>query len=283
MEKVKRVTIAQETLNILKTQEYINNHGLKVDLSSQIQLCVERTKYYESDILFEIKQEILTEGKKFTTTEFEVFNETTLQGAEALSKEEANLKIGVLNFASAKNPGGGFRRGAHAQEESLARSSGLYLSLLQAPDYYNSHRKQKSCLYSDRMIYSPMCPVFRQDNGNLLDQPYIVDFLTSPAPNTGVVKKKEPEKLAKIEAILTERISKILALFAYYGCDCLVLGAWGCGVFQNDPNIVARIFYNHLTSERMRGKFKKIRFSVVNKSKNTNICSIFEEVFRIKR
>ena len=201
-------------------------------------------------------------------------------GANSFSKLQSEAKIGVLNFASAKNLGGGFLNGAQAQEESLARSSGLYASLLKAQQYYNSHRSQKSCLYSDRMIYSPYCPVFRDDNGKLLDKPYFVDFLTSPAPNTGVVKRREPENVDKIESVLEERGSKLLGLFAYNGCENLVLGAWGCGVFQNDPEIVAQMFWKHLSPEgAFYGKFKKIRFSVFDRTKNKRTFKAFERVF----
>ena len=42
---------------------------------------------------------------------------------------EAGHNVAALNFASAKNPGGGFRKGAQAQEECLARCSALYSSL----------------------------------------------------------------------------------------------------------------------------------------------------------
>jgi uncharacterized protein (TIGR02452 family) len=62
----------------------------------------------------------------------EVVNETTLQGIAALHEEGAE-RIGALNFASAKNPGGGFLNGSEAREESLARSSALYASLQQVP------------------------------------------------------------------------------------------------------------------------------------------------------
>ena len=34
--------------------------------------------------------------------------------------------------------------------------------------------------------------------------------------------------------------SKLLGLAIHQGCDVLVLGAWGCGVFRNDPAMVSR-------------------------------------------
>jgi uncharacterized protein (TIGR02452 family) len=275
---MKRMTIAKDTLRILEEGQYHSSKGTLIDVANDLKKCLSHTTYFDSETLVQIRDKILKQDKIYPTTEFEVKNETTLTGTERLSK--LNGIIGVLNFASAKNPGGGFLTGAQAQEESLARSSGLYRSLLKGAEYYEQHRLQKSCLYSDRMIYSPGCPVFRQDNGKLLDKPYVVDFLTSPAPNAGVVKKQEPTHLDSIEDVLLERGSKVLGLFAHHGCEYLVLGAWGCGVFQNDPAMVADMFYKFLSPKGVFfGRFKKVLFSVLDKSKDEKIYLEFKKRF----
>jgi uncharacterized protein (TIGR02452 family) len=78
----------------------------------------------------------------------------------------------VLNFASAKNPGGGFLNGARAQEESLARSSALY-PCLRKSGMYDHHRASGDCLYTDWMIVSPEVPVYRDDEtGALLGEAF---------------------------------------------------------------------------------------------------------------
>ena len=84
------------------------------------------------------------------------------------------------------------------------------------------------------MIYSPHCPVFRRDDGTLLEQPYFVDFITAPAPNAGAVRQNQPSLAAQIEGALRERAAKSPGLAAHHRCDVLVLGAWGCGVFRNE-------------------------------------------------
>jgi uncharacterized protein (TIGR02452 family) len=278
---MKRITIAKETLQIIEAGQYQSSNGSMIDISSSLKKCVSQTHYFDPERLIQIKKDILKSEKKYQTTEFEVKNETTLTGMERLSSLEGIKKIGVLNFASAKNPGGGFLNGAQAQEESLARSSGLYSSLLEAREYYEQHRSQKSCLYSDRMIYSPGCPVFRRDNGQLLDKPYLVDFITSPAPNAGVVMRKEPQNVNQIQTVLFERGSKVLGLFAHYGCDSLVLGAWGCGVFRNDPTMVAEMFYQLLGPKGVFfGRFKSVLFSVLDHSKTTKIYLAFKKRFQ---
>jgi uncharacterized protein (TIGR02452 family) len=260
-----RVQIARETVEILERGHYQAGDGTQVDLSKKLQSCIKKTACYEPDTLAVIQAQVLARPKPFSKAEFEVVNETTLSGAARLVGLAQHKRLGVLNFASAKNPGGGFLSGAEAQEESLARSSGLYHSLLQCYAFYNYHRAQKSALYSDRMIYSPGCPIFRQDDGALLAAPYEVDFITSPAPNAGALAQNEPENLDKIPATLRERSAKILALALHHGCQVLVLGAWGCGVFKNDPALVAEIFYEHLGAERpFWGRFEKVLFAVLD-------------------
>jgi uncharacterized protein (TIGR02452 family) len=277
---VKRIAIAQNTLDILEAGYYLSSSGDRVNIAQELTQCLDGTIYYNPDLLSHIKQEILSSEPQFLTTNFEVKNETTLMGAERTARTEKFQKIGVLNFASAKNPGGGFLNGAQAQEESLARSSALYKSLLRCREYYDFHRSYRSLLYSDRMIYSPGCPVFKNDDGVLLEQPYLVDFITSPAPNAGQVKKKQPQEAEKIGEALQLRGSKLLSLAAYRGCDVLILGAWGCGVFQNEPSMVAQMFADLLlTKGQFWGRFKSVIFSVLDTSKQPNTFTEFHKRF----
>ncbi len=104
---------------------------------------------------------------------------------------------------------------------------------------YEANRQSSSCLYTEHMIYSPDVPVFRDDDDVLLDEPYAVSIVTAPAVNAGVVRAKEPRNVARIEPVMRARIERVLALAVVNGHDVLVLGAWGCGVFGNDPTQVA--------------------------------------------
>jgi len=278
---MRRKAIAQDTLKILKAGFYESPSGVEVNINSALVSCLSQTKCYDPDRLDRVKQEILLTDPKFSQTEFEVRNETSLSGAERIAKSQEFQKIGVLNFASAKNPGGGFLNGAQAQEESLARSSALYSSLLKCPEYYEFHRSHKSLLYSDRIIYSPTCPVFKTDDGTLLESAYCVDFMTSPAPNAGQVKRNYPQDVEKIHEVLYERGAKVLSLAAYKGCDALVLGAWGCGVFRNDPSMVAQMFADYLLpGGQFWGRFKSVLFSVLDSSKDRNTFAEFDRSFR---
>jgi uncharacterized protein (TIGR02452 family) len=251
-----------------------------VELDAALRHCVSNTRCYDLDELSTMRDKALDQPAPFAVTTLEVSNETTLQAAARLARSGEGGRTGALNFASATNPGGGFLSGARAQEESLARSSGLYHSLLQCPSYYAYHRSHRTGLYSDRMIYSPRCPVFRADDGTLLEQVYFVDFLTSPAPNAGAIRHSQPQDLPHIEGVLRERSAKLLSLAVHNECEVLILGAWGCGVFRNDPVLVASIFWEHLGPARpFWGRFRQVLFAVWDASRGKSAYKAFAKEF----
>jgi len=207
-------------------------------------------------------------GPLTSETQIEVTDQTTLEAAQELAVN--GCVPGVLNFASAKNPGGGFLRGTEAQEESLARASALYASLSseKAQPYYEAHRDAKSLYYSDRMIFSPQVPIFRDDYGYILDEPYYVHILTAAAPNRRALEEKGKANLVKIVDLIQSRVRKMLHIFEINHTRTLVLGAWGCGVFGNSPQSVARAFALALKPSMQEGaayfagRFDRIRFAI---------------------
>jgi uncharacterized protein (TIGR02452 family) len=272
--------IARQTVEALNVGYYTEASGELVHFSSLLKQCVTSTKCYSPDSLSTVRDQALTQPARYERTVFEVVNETTLAGCERLLAANPDQRITVLNFASAKNPGGGFLTGARAQEESLVRSSGLYSSLMRCSDYYAFHRKQKSLLYSDRMIYSPDCPVLRDDQGEWLHQPYTVNFITSAAPNAGAIASNDPREAARIPDVFRERIGKVLGLAADQGCETLLLGAWGCGAFRNDPKLVARLFWDYLNPNGAYwGRFPKVVFSVLDRHESLGNFHAFTDKF----
>jgi uncharacterized protein (TIGR02452 family) len=163
-----------------------------------------------------------------------------------------------------------------AKEESIARSSALYNCLCAAPDYYAFHREQHDLRYSDRIIYSPAVPVFRDDKGDLLDRPYQTTFVTAAAPNLGAIVRNQPEDAADVPAVLRHRARRVLQVAAAHGHRTLVLGAWGCGVFRNDPPTVADAFADAL---REVDRFDRVVFAVRDGLSGTPVYAAFEAVF----
>ena len=193
---------------------------------------------------------------------------------------EGKEKIGVLNFASAKNPGGGFLNGAKAQEESLAASSTLYRTLIVHEEYYRENRKCNSMIYTNHAIYSPDVVFFR-DGSFRLTEPVKASVLTLPAVNMGqVIQKGEDVETAR--KAMKQRMKLALAIFANEGAKNLVLGAYGCGVFRNDPKDVA-IWWKELLDTEMGKYFDLVFHAVLDYSREKKCIGAFEEIFSLGR
>ncbi len=207
-------------------------------------------------------------------------NESTFAAARRLMLA-GHRDLLCLNFASAKNPGGGFLGGSEAQEESLAKSSGLYPCIVQMADMYEANRSFGSCIYRDDMIHSPGVPVFRDDDYNLLDAPFLTSIVTAPAVNRGAVARNEPGRLEEADAVMAARVGKMLALARHHCHRTLVLGAWGCGVFGNQPSDMARWFADHLLGDgAYRDVFANVCFAVLD-TRNTGAFAAFNARFGI--
>jgi len=128
-------------------------------------------------------------------------------------------------------------------------------------------QRPKDSLYTDTLVYSPDCPVFRDDTtGGLLHEPWLCSFITAAAPNAGVAQKRGCSR-AEIEAALERRADRVLAVAAERGHRCLVLGAWGCGVFRNDPTVVAATFAG-LLARKYKGSFSYVSFACIGPEAN---------------
>ena len=263
MQKSKRILTAKDTLAILEKGFYINQHDEKIDISSAQQYAEDNSILYKEENVEKLVNQSLHDAPNYNTT-FTVNGSATISAVLDLIKDN-HENIFYLNFASARNPGGGVLTGAQAQEESIARVTGVYNCLMKNFDYYDTNRNQKSCFYTDYMIYSPAVPLLKNDKGELLDQLHTTAILTAPAVNTGVVKRQEPDRIGEIEIVMRRRIDKVLAIALLHRHETLVLGAWGCGVFQNNPDDVARYFREALTTT-FKGKFKHVVFAIYSRN-----------------
>ncbi|HEU5353027.1 MAG TPA: TIGR02452 family protein [Actinocrinis sp.] len=217
------------------------------------------------------------DGEPKTTTE--VTGEDTITAARRLVASPGG-RVAALNFASARHPGGGYLTGAKAQEEDLCRKTLLYPCLLTAPDYYADHQRARDPFYSHRLIYAPDVPVIR-DTRNQLTAPMItLDVITCAAPNAGVIERYRPEQVGRIPEQLTERAGAVLQAAVRHGARRLVLGAWGCGVFHNDPRQVAAAFHTHVSGDgAYRDAFEHITFAVLDRSAQQQNLRAFREAF----
>jgi uncharacterized protein (TIGR02452 family) len=233
--RTQNVSIAKETLAVLKQKHYTSPSGKVVDISTSLDAAIKGTILYKTDA--ELPD---TDWETFTPT-IEVLNETTARAAVrllALGKTD----IVALNFASARNVGGGFLAGALAQEEDLCRASGLYACTKSKPVFYNENILLDGPFYTDNVIYSPKVPFFRDSYHNFLEAPFELSIISSPAPNLSSLTGRIEGLEAKTKGILRERAIRILDIAAHHGHKNIILGAWGCGAFGNDPKMVSEVF-----------------------------------------
>jgi uncharacterized protein (TIGR02452 family) len=210
------------------------------------------------------------ERTDFREMRVQVSNETTLGAAVRLA--EVGLRTLALNFANGVQPGGGFLLGARAQEEVLCRSSALYQTLIDDP-MYEAHRQRQRPDSTDWAILSPDVPVFRTDQGTALEQYWLLSLLTCAAPYARAIGQPESGDL------LQRRIHRILAIAQGYGYAALVLGAWGCGAFANDPHRTAVDFRQALESD-FAGAFSDVVFAITDWSPERRFLGPFRDVFR---
>jgi uncharacterized protein (TIGR02452 family) len=265
MSRQQRADIARQTDQIVLDGRYATRSGVEVSISDAVTNAVRGTVLYLPE--HNVEHGPPPNGRAL----IEVTDESTLAAARRLT-ESGPDPVACLNFASARRPGGGYRSGAAAQEESLARSSALAASLAAAPEFYEFHNANRDARYTDRVIYSPGIPVFRDDSGALLARPYRVAFLTAAAPNAAAIT--DPAQLAEIPMILRRRAAKVLGVARRHGHRRLVLGAWGCGVFGNDPATVATTFASLLrTGGPFAGTFAHIVFAILDDPQNGTITT----------
>jgi uncharacterized protein (TIGR02452 family) len=278
-----RAQNAQKTLNILEAGHYRHPDGRRVGLGDELASARSRSVLYrpaDFEDLFLRREQLLQDRSDQPPVAFEVINETTLHAAQRLLTGEPGLRVLALNFASARHPGGGFLKGSQAQEESLARASGLYPCIAQFRKMYDANGRFPSCLYTDHMIYSPDVPVFRDDEDTLLECPYLLSFVTAPAVNIGALRTNEPDSLGQVEPVMLSRMEKLLSLAVVYGHEALVLGAWGCGVFGNDLERVAGWFRRHLAGDGLfRRAFRTVVFAVLDRTEARSMIRPFERQF----
>ncbi len=176
------------------------------------------------------------------------------------ARQYRGRKVCALNFASATNPGGGVTNGLNAQEEAICRCSTLYACISDKEivgRFYEKHQHgledgQLTALYNDDCIYTPDVTVFKTDTEKPELMPekewYGVDIVSCAAPNlrSGLYSQwsQVGAKASEIGedglmGLHKKRLHRILEIARMNNAEIMVLGAFGCGAFQNPPDIVA--------------------------------------------
>ena len=221
-----------------------------------------------------------------------VTKDKSFEAAMKIRKEYPDWKIAVLNFASATNPGGGVKTGSSAQEESLCRCSTLYPTLMQNwlwDQFYGKNRNAHDNLHTDACIYSPGVVICKTDGTwpeRMEEKDWVkVDVISCAAPNlrkrSGNYYNPEHGLTPEISAgelytLHKKRAEHILHVAAANHAHALVLGAFGCGAFANDPNVVARAYKDAMVSYTQY--FRMIEFAVFCRQDETENYEAFKKV-----
>ena len=218
------------------------------------------------------------------TAAVEVCEDTTFHCAQREIRAGDGYRTAVLNFANAYSPGGGVAHGAMAQEECLCRSSNLYAALKMRylwRNYYKWNEKHTGDMGTDAVIWSPGVTVFKSDDAIpvLLEESFQVDVLTCAAPYYDT-RKKHPVTPERLREVFDSRIRNILEVAASREVEVLILGAFGCGAFNNPPELVASSFREQLMDRGYGKFFRKVVFAIKRNDYNNTNLQAFQEVFR---
>lgn len=263
--------LAQETLSIMNDGYYRNPNNQKVNISFDLLLAVQNSKLYDPTYF--------TATKKFRAKSIKVVNQSVLDTAYDMIVSQKLPNVSCLNFASAYHEGGGWLSGTMAQEESICYASGLYQTLLAQPQYYKDNIAFKSGLFTDNIIYSPQVPIFRDNNHQYLHQYYNLDIVTSPAVKVSSLTWDEKQKITHV---MEKRMDKVFQVFQDTNAKNLILGAWGCGIFGNEPIDIANMFNDQLSNpDDDAYEFNEVVFAVYDRS--GRMYDTFEQILLQKK
>lgn len=266
-------------INIKKAAEVtrICNSG-KLQIGSKTLDITDKLKMSESTE-YRKEQMDAIDVSKFSEAGAECVYSVTAYGADEAPFYNRDDKVCVLNFASSKHPGGGFESGAMAQEEALCHASNLNQCLKKHNSFYeyNIANLRKS-QYSDGIIYTKDAVFFRKKFNNT--NPKMADVITCAAPNWGA-SRRLGVTLNENNKTMSRRLEQILKVAIANGNRKLVLGAFGCGVFKNEPEYVASELFRLLKTEGYEKYFSEIIFAM-NDNKGINFRT-FKDTFCVKK
>ncbi len=207
-----------------------------------------------------------------------VSDEDCLVAAKKIKRQHGS--VCVLNLANQFEVGGDYlNMSAPAQEESLIQRTNLLESLIQLdgvitgnacnPYKYAlpnrqglSNPHQKSGFGEFTCLYSPEITVTHLNTRETPRpcSPFTIEVISSAAYNLSHEEEAPSPELYQLGTIL--KIMNQLRTAKAHGVRHLVLGAFGCGAFHNDPTTVAEIYCAAIYAFEFKGCFDSICFAI---------------------
>ena len=235
------------------------------------------------------KDEFKVNSNNNYDTLFDCVNEDCAEVAHKLINDGYNPAI--LNLASRVSPCGGYHQGSSAQEETLAQMSTLSQSLYQFGDPKRKHIRLANLPYTPGVypldinfggIYSPNVTFFRNNIEkyfSLRKDPFKASIITVASlanreHNFSTLNEKmyfnsDGSLTDEGKEIEKNKIRTIYRIGLVNNHDSLVLGAFGCGVYNLLPTEVSKLFYDVLNEDEFKGKFRKIVFAILEGKENS--------------
>ncbi|KAJ7167148.1 hypothetical protein C8R43DRAFT_984344 [Mycena crocata] len=289
--------IARDTLAAVERGSYTTDFGEETHKFENLSKVTDSTTYFDADAFAQWAAD--TPRRCSTPTSVVLCYNSTLEGVRfclrtplvGSSAGSPPHRPAVLNFASATSPGGGFLFGSRAQEETIARSSNLYSALASpaAAPFYAQHSTEREPRYSHAMVYVRGVQLVRDDAGTWIS-PAVVDVLTSAAVNARSVKvnlqragklpRGEEQRLPRdvelgVQAVMRERMARVLWLLQREGVEDIVLGSFGTGAFGNEVEPIARI-WAELLGTHFKNVFRRVVFAIIDRQ----TYGMFRDVFK---
>jgi uncharacterized protein (TIGR02452 family) len=218
----------------------------------------------------------LTKSKttKHTFLEIEPVNVLTKSNISVINSDTVSAaldfsllgKTALLNMASYKRPGGGVRNGARAQEECLFRCSNL--SEVIPTSHYP--------LQEDECVYTSSGVFFKDFNYDYIT-PTEIDVITMAAINLNGFELTDFKQYINTNK---DKIRLMLSLAIKNKVKNIILGAWGCGVFKNNPVQIAS-FFKEVLDEGYNSYFDNVVFAIINDHNSVdNNLEIFKSILQ---
>lgn len=257
--------LCQETIDL--TPEVYERYKEKIDDS-----------ILQTDKIADVRTMNFPKNEQKEPAKLEIIYEDVADAGYQLQKQGYNPVI--LNMASSFCPGGGWRKGTTAQEESLFYRSMYYLAL-EDPWKMNKNSLQYYPLQMYSAIYTPNVFFYRNkqlDGYKIL--PYeecgfisclAIAAIRNPELNKDGLYRPSDRR------VMIEKIKGIFKIALLKGHDSVVVSALGAGAYHNPPEQVAQIFREVIPE--FRKYFKRITFAILDYRGSKNF-EIFESILR---
>ena len=275
---IQRIEVFEDTLNWINTDKYLSDSVVKAKKNTQV--------FWEDDYP-------VFDQRISYDTEITVSKSRSFEAAMMLNKQMPDNKIAVMNFANAFHAGGGVINGSSAQEECLCRTSTLYPLLYRRSlrdSFYKHHHDLNTLKASDALIYTEGVVICKTDEDLPKRMPkedlVSVDVITVAAPDLRTTSNIHAALVgngafmndAELFGYHVKRAIHVLTCAAAKNADVLVLGAFGCGAFENNPEVVARAY--KVALDEFPKVFKRIEFAVYCSPNDDTNYQVFKEILK---